>query len=41
MGRRLAGEPGLVAALDAVHAGPWAVPDEAFWPDQLTVLALI
>jgi 2-polyprenyl-6-methoxyphenol hydroxylase-like FAD-dependent oxidoreductase len=40
MGKRLAAEPGLAAALDAVHMGPWAVPAEAFSPDRLTALAL-
>jgi len=32
--------PELGAALDAVHAGPWAAPDEAYTPDVLTTLAL-
>jgi 2-polyprenyl-6-methoxyphenol hydroxylase-like FAD-dependent oxidoreductase len=32
--------PELGAALDAVHAGPWAAPDEAYTPDILTTLAL-
>ena len=32
--------PELGAALDAVHAGPWATPAEAYTPDILTTLAL-
>jgi len=32
--------PELGAALDAVHAGPWEAPDEAYTPDILTTLAL-
>jgi hypothetical protein len=36
----LRGRPELEAALDAVHAGPWAVPAEAYTPDILTTLAL-
>lgn len=32
--------PELGAALDAVHAGPWEPPDEAYTPDILTTLAL-
>ncbi len=32
--------PELGAALDAVHAGPWEAPDEAYSPDILTTLAL-
>jgi len=32
--------PELGAALEAVHAGPWAAPDEAYTPDILTTLAL-
>jgi 2-polyprenyl-6-methoxyphenol hydroxylase-like FAD-dependent oxidoreductase len=32
--------PELGAALDAVHAGPWAAPAEAYTPDILTTLAL-
>jgi 2-polyprenyl-6-methoxyphenol hydroxylase-like FAD-dependent oxidoreductase len=32
--------PELGEALDAVHAGPWAAPPEAYTPDVLTTLAL-
>lgn len=32
--------PELGAALDAVHAGPWEAPDEAYTSDILTTLAL-
>jgi 2-polyprenyl-6-methoxyphenol hydroxylase-like FAD-dependent oxidoreductase len=32
--------PELGAALDAVHAGPWAAPSEAYTPDILTTVAL-
>jgi 2-polyprenyl-6-methoxyphenol hydroxylase-like FAD-dependent oxidoreductase len=32
--------PELGAALDAVHAGPWAASSEAYTPDILTTLAL-
>jgi 2-polyprenyl-6-methoxyphenol hydroxylase-like FAD-dependent oxidoreductase len=32
--------PELGASLDAVHAGPWAAPAEAYTPDILTTLAL-
>jgi 2-polyprenyl-6-methoxyphenol hydroxylase-like FAD-dependent oxidoreductase len=32
--------PELGAALDAVHAGPWAASSEAYTPDSLTTLAL-
>lgn len=32
--------PELGAALDAVHAGPWAAPAQAYTPDILTTLAL-
>jgi 2-polyprenyl-6-methoxyphenol hydroxylase-like FAD-dependent oxidoreductase len=32
--------PELGAALDAVHAGPWAASSEAYTPDLLTTLAL-
>ena len=32
--------PELGAALEAVHAGPWEAPDEAYTPDILTTLAL-
>lgn len=32
--------PELGAALDAVHAGPWAAPDEAYTPDILTTVAM-
>lgn len=32
--------PDLGAALDAVHAGPWAAPSAAYTPDLLTTLAL-
>ncbi|MCW2622003.1 MAG: putative monooxygenase [Frankiales bacterium] len=37
---RLAQAPELGAALAAVHAGPWQVPDEAFSPSHLVELAL-
>jgi 2-polyprenyl-6-methoxyphenol hydroxylase-like FAD-dependent oxidoreductase len=40
MGKRLATEPDLARALDAVHSGPWTVPAEAFSPDKLMALAL-
>jgi 2-polyprenyl-6-methoxyphenol hydroxylase-like FAD-dependent oxidoreductase len=40
MERRLREEPVLGAALDAVHRGPWRVPEEAFEPSILTTLAL-
>ena len=40
MGRLLAAEPEMGAALDAVHAGPWRLPPTAFSPDILTTLAL-
>jgi 2-polyprenyl-6-methoxyphenol hydroxylase-like FAD-dependent oxidoreductase len=40
MGRLLAAEPELGAALNAVHAGPWRLPPTAFSPDILTTLAL-
>jgi 2-polyprenyl-6-methoxyphenol hydroxylase-like FAD-dependent oxidoreductase len=33
--------PELGAALDAVHAGPWAAPPEAYTPDILATLALV
>lgn len=36
----LRGRPELGAALDAVHAGPWAASAEAYTPDILTTLAL-
>lgn len=36
----LRGRPELGAALDAVHAGPWAAPAEAYTPDILTTVAL-
>ena len=32
-------QPGLLAALDAVHRGPWRVSEEAFEPSILTALA--
>jgi 2-polyprenyl-6-methoxyphenol hydroxylase-like FAD-dependent oxidoreductase len=32
--------PELGAALDAVHAGPWAASSEAYTPDILTTVAL-
>jgi hypothetical protein len=32
--------PELGAALDAVHAGPWAAPAQAYTPDILATLAL-
>jgi 2-polyprenyl-6-methoxyphenol hydroxylase-like FAD-dependent oxidoreductase len=32
-------QPALLAALDAVHRGPWRVPEEAFEPSILTALA--
>ena len=33
--------PELGAALDAVQAGPWAAPSEAYTPDILSTLALV
>jgi hypothetical protein len=33
-------DPELGVALDAVHAGPWAAPSEAYTPDILTTIAL-
>lgn len=38
--RLLRQRPELGAALDAVHAGPWALSSEAYTPDILTTLAL-
>jgi len=40
MFRMLHRRPELGVALDAVHAGPWEAPDEAYSPDILTTLAL-
>jgi 2-polyprenyl-6-methoxyphenol hydroxylase-like FAD-dependent oxidoreductase len=36
----LRARPELGAALDAVHAGPWAASAEAYTPDILTTVAL-
>jgi len=33
-------QPELLAALEAVHSGPWRVSDDAFEPSILTTLAL-
>jgi 2-polyprenyl-6-methoxyphenol hydroxylase-like FAD-dependent oxidoreductase len=38
--RLLRRRPELGAALDAVHAGPWAASSEAYTPDILTTIAL-
>jgi hypothetical protein len=40
MGKRLRSEPELGHALEAIHAGPWTLPSEAFSPDKLSALAL-
>jgi 2-polyprenyl-6-methoxyphenol hydroxylase-like FAD-dependent oxidoreductase len=40
MGRALVADPMLGQAIDAVHAGPWSVPADAFTPDKPTTLAL-
>jgi 2-polyprenyl-6-methoxyphenol hydroxylase-like FAD-dependent oxidoreductase len=33
-------QPALLRAIDAVHAGPWRVPEDAFEPSILTTVAL-
>jgi 2-polyprenyl-6-methoxyphenol hydroxylase-like FAD-dependent oxidoreductase len=40
VGRLLAAEPELGAALTTIHAGPWTLPPSAFAPNILTTLAL-
>jgi 2-polyprenyl-6-methoxyphenol hydroxylase-like FAD-dependent oxidoreductase len=39
--KKLKQNPELGRALDAVHAGPWVAPAEAYSPDILTTLALV